>query len=211
LILFLPPRSVVPLILFLSNFSNILVVAQTRRWIQLRRFLPLMVTGVIGAAAGTRLLARISAETMTVAIGVVSILSSLALLVGWSLPVRNERLGLAWTGLLSGILGGSTSMSGPPVVLFLANQGVEKQVFRANTTLYFIVMSLSTLPSQFATSLVTRQLVAYAALLLPVLVAGTLVGIRLSGSVSEGSFRRLILAVVTLAGAFSIASGLGLI
>jgi uncharacterized membrane protein YfcA len=146
---------------------------------------------------------------MTVVIGLVSIFSSLSLVVGWSLPVRNERLGLACTGLLSGILGGSTSMSGPPVVLFLANQGVEKQVFRANTTLYFIVLSLSTLPSQIASSLITRHLAAYAAALFPALIAGTLIGMQLSGKVGEESFRRLILAVVILAGVVSIASGLG--
>jgi len=208
LILFLPPRSVVPLILLLSGISNLLVVLKTRKWLEPGRFLPLLVTGVIGATLGTKLLVLVDTHSMTMAIGLVSVLSSLGLLLGLGRPVRREQLGLACTGLLSGMLGGSTSMSGPPVILFLANQAVEKQVLRANITLYFVVLSVSALPSQIASNLIGEHLVTYAVVLLPVLTLGTLLGIKLSAKVEEEAFRKVVLSVVTVAGVTAIASGL---
>jgi uncharacterized membrane protein YfcA len=99
-------------------------------------------------------------------------------------------------------------MSGPPAILFLSNQGAEKQVFRANLTFYFTVLSLATLPSQFAGGLLTRDVVIRALLFLPVLMLGTFVGIKLAHKVKEELFKRVTLIVVMFAGILSITSAL---
>jgi uncharacterized protein len=142
---------------------------------------------------------------------VVTTLSALALWLGFKRPIANEKVASLPVGLASGILGGSTSMSGPPVVLFFSNQGVDKQGFRANLNLYFTLLTLSTLPSQLVAGLLTRPVLTYTAWFLPVLLAGTLLGVRLAHRVDEAAFRRLTLIVVIATGLSAIASALGVL
>lgn len=211
LVILLSPTHVVPMTLLLTSASSMMVMVRAWKWIRLRRFLPLMVCGAVGANLGTQILVLLDVGATSVVVGLICIFSSISLLLGVGRPVGNERLGLACVGLLSGVLGGSTSMSGPPVVLFLANQAVEKQTLRANITLYFIAIALSAIPLQIASNLMTWDTVIQTASLVPFLVGGTLIGIRLAETVEEAAFRNLVLAVVVLAGLASIATGLGLL
>jgi uncharacterized membrane protein YfcA len=113
-------------------------------------------------------------------------------------------------GVASGVLNGSTGMGGPPVILFLANQGVEKQSFRANLILYFTCLSVVTATSTGLEGLVTGEVVTYWAVLLPAAVLGALLGMQLARWVDQTQFRQITLVVLILMGASSIASGLGL-
>ena len=56
--------------------------------------------------------------------------------------IKNKFAGFTITGFISGILHSSTTMSGPPVALFLASQGTKKEEFRANLTAYFFIFSI---------------------------------------------------------------------
>ncbi len=211
LIIFLPPKTVVPLVLIHCAFTNTLVLLDAWRWVDLKRIWPLMLAGIAGMPLGTYLLVALPVDTLKVFMGSVIALSALAMLLGWKHEIRNERLACAPVGVASGLLSGSTGMSGPPVVLFLANQGMGKQVFRANLVAYFLVLNLATIPTHVVAGLVTRTVIADAALLLPALFAGTFVGIRLVRRVEEAMFRRVTLAIVILAGLLSVASGLRLL
>jgi uncharacterized membrane protein YfcA len=149
-------------------------------------------------------------QTLRILVGLVVVASALALLAGQQRPTRHEKLALFPVGLASGVLNGSTGMGGPPVILFLANQGVEKQSFRANIILYFTLLSVMTATSTGLEGLVTREVVTYWVALLPAAVLGALIGMRLARRVNQQQFRQITLVVLILMGASSIASGLGL-
>ena len=208
LILVLPAREVVPIVLLLSNLSHIILMFATFRWIRLKRVWLLMVGGVIGAQLGTYLLLMTSPSTLKLLIGLVTLLSAMAMLMGARRPIKNEHVAALPIGFLSGILGGSTSMSGPPVVLFYANQGVDKQVFRANLNLYFTVLTLAVLPAQLMTGLITSSVIRYALLFLPALLIGTFAGMRFAHRVDEESFRQLTLIIVVVSAVLAVAGAL---
>ena len=65
------------------------------------------------------------------------------------------------TGGISGILNGSVSFSGPPMVIFLSNKGVEKQQFRANLTFYFWILNVMTIPTFIIGGLITSQTIIF--------------------------------------------------
>ena len=102
-------------------------------------------------------------------------------------------------------------MGGPPVILFFSNQGVEKQVFRANLTCFFTILSLVTIPTQWLGGLLTREVLVYSGWFLPALLLGTLLGVKLARQVSEPIFRRITLGVVIMTGLSAIVFGLGLL
>jgi len=209
LTLILAPREVVPIIYMLGTISTILVVIETHKSIELSRIWPLIVSGVICAPLGTYLLVILDAGLLKIAIGGLCVLTALALLANLHLSIRNERVAGVPVGLASGLLGGSTGLAGPPVILFFSNQGKNKQTFRANLTIYYTILGFFMLASQFFGGLITRDILMYCAWLVPALLLGTLLGMRMARKVSESHFRRLALIVVLLSGFSAIASGLG--
>jgi hypothetical protein len=210
LLIFFPATTVVPVISILGNVSSAIMLWEARRWIDLKRIWPLVVTGVLGAPFGTYLLLFLDAQALKLFMGVVIVFSALALIKGLHWHIRNEKMAFVSVGLSSGLLAGSTGIGGPPVILFFSNQGDEKQRFRANLIVYFTILGLSTIVSQWLGGLVTQQVLTYAGGFTLALVAGTLVGIRLSRAVSEVTFRRITLALVLVTGLVAVISGVGL-
>jgi uncharacterized membrane protein YfcA len=97
------------------------------------------------------------------------------------------------------------------VILFFVNQGVEKQVFRANLVAYFTVLSLATIPAFVIGGVITREVINYTLWFLPALIIGTIAGIKLAHKIDEKLFRNIALIIITAAGLVSIASGLGIL
>lgn len=211
LLLILPPRTVVPMMLVHGSLNNLMILLESGRSADLRRIWPLMLTGLLGVPLGAYLLVVCDVDALKALIGAAVALSALAFLAGLKVRVTRERLVSAPVGFVSGLLNGSTGMSGPPVILFFANQGMEKRVFRASLAAYFMALNLATIPAYAVGGLFTRQVLGYAALFAPALALGVLAGMRLALRVEEGLFRRVTLVVVLGTGLLAVATGLRLV
>lgn len=211
LIIFLPPKIVVPVVLIHSALINMFILFKVREWVDLKRIVPLMIAGVAATPIGTYLLIILDVNLLKILIGTVIALSAVALLRGFRMEIKNERLAFGPVGFISGILNGTTQMSGPPVILFFTNQGVQKEVFRANLVAYFMVLNVATVPSAVLGGLITGSVINYALLFLPAMILGAIVGMILAHKVEEELFRKLALNIVTVAGLFSIVTGFGIV
>jgi len=210
LVILISPKIVVPLILIYDALINMIILFESRKWVDLKRIWPLMITGIIGIPFGTYPLMVLDIRIYKVFIGFIITLFATAFLMGFKRKIKNEKLSFTTIGFLSGLLSGSTAMSGPPIILFFTNQGIAKRPFRANIVAYFIVLDLATILTFTVSGLITKEVINYAILLIPALIIGTFSGIKLVHKVDEKLFRNITLLVVTIAGLFSIASGLGL-
>jgi len=105
-----------------------------------------MLGGLIGIPIGTFILLVIDPQFIKFVIGILIIIFGCALLFEIGKKVKNEKWALGPVGLLSGILNGSVSMSGPPVILFFQNQKLDKNEFRANLIGYSLFLSIITVP-----------------------------------------------------------------
>jgi len=211
LVVFLAPRIAVPVVLILSTVINVLLYREVRGQADLKRMLPLVIAGVASLPVGTYLLVSLDAGMLKIIIGALISCFALALLAGWQRPVRREVTGLVAAGLASGILNGVTSTSGPPVIFFLANQGMPREAFRASLITYFMFLNLATVPVYLAGGLLTREVLAESVILLPGMVAGGLAGSRLTSRVPEAAFRKAALSIVFVAGLFSVLAGAGVL
>lgn len=211
LISVLEPRTVVPVVLLLGKLTQLFILFDGRKTIDLKRIWPLIVAGILATPLGTFFLLILDGDTLKVLIGAMAALSALALFAGYSRPVRNEGAAGVLVGLASGLLNGSTGMGGPPLVLFFSNQARERQTFRTSISLFFILTGVSALLSQWLAGLITRDVLSYVAWFLPALVFGVGIGVKLARQVREVVFRRISLGVVMLTGLSAIASGVGLL
>jgi uncharacterized membrane protein YfcA len=211
LVVLLGPRTGVPVIVLLNSFTNVFLFLSCRKDAELRRIGPLIIAGISTVPVGMLLLLALDANAVKLIAGCAIVLFAVAFLAGFQRPIRRERWGLASAGLMSGTLNGLISTGGPPVILFLTNQGVTKHVFRASLITYFLFLNLATVPIFTAGGLVTLSVATYAATFLPALIIGALIGAKLLKRVPERVFRIITLLIVMIAGAVSILSSLGVI
>jgi uncharacterized membrane protein YfcA len=208
LTLFISPRTVVPLTLVHGLAMNMYLSVRNRKNIQRKRVLPLFLSGIAGIPIGALILLFLPSSALRVMIGIVIIVFSMLLLLGFSRKMGREKTALVPIGLVSGILNGSISMSGPPVILFLSNQGVGKAYFRANLVTYFFLLNVVTLIVFLITGILDREALLMAMILIPPLPAGIILGELLSHKVSESLFRKIALFLVTGAGLAALVTGL---
>jgi len=208
LVLLMPASSAVPVLSVTSIFLNLLVLIRTRRHVDLRWMAPLLLSGAAGIPLGVWVLRIADPGTMRVAIGSIVVLASAAMLLGIRIRMARERLAMVSAGLLSGALNGATTFSGPPVILFLANQRVPRHRFRGSLAAYFLALNILAVPAFGAGGLLTSRVALDALRAFPAVAAGSLLGIWLAGRVSERLFGVLALLAMGLLGIMSIASAL---
>jgi hypothetical protein len=211
LALLMPVRTAVPLLSVTSIFLNLLVFLRARRSADPRRIMPLIIAGTLSVPLGVWVLGRTDEAVLEVAIGVLVALSALLYLAGFRVRLRRERLAMVPVGILSGVLNGMTTFSGPPVILFLANQGTGKDAFRASLALYFLILNLVAVPVYAGGGFLTGDTLRTILVRFPAVAVGALAGIHLAGRVDETRFRRMSLLVLAVLGVLGALSGSGVL
>ena len=211
MMLFLPLKTITPIILLLSTLINLFLLFEAGKFVNIKRIWPLILVGILGIPLGTYLLIFLDVTILKISVGLIIILSAIAFLTGFKQEIKKEKSAFAIVGFISGLLNGSTAMSGPPVVLFFTNQNIEKRVFRANLIAYFLVLNLVTIPFFLIGNLITLETIGYTALFLPALFLGGLAGTKLVHKINEKLFKKIVLLIIIASGLLSTASGLGII
>ena len=161
---------------------------------------------LIGMPAGALILARAPDRALTFAIGVVVLVLTAWLWRGLQLP-PGPRTEIA-AGIASGALATSTGTNGPPLVIAFQATGMERGAFRATLAGCFLIQGVVALVLFWAGGLVTHDVGAVFAVGVPAIVAGTLVGERLSTRLHGHAFRVAVLALLGVSGALAVVGAL---
>jgi len=106
----------------------------------------------------------------------------------------------AGVGLLNGVLGGATGLAGIIVTIWCGLRGwpkdVQRTVFQPVGVSVF-AMSALWLGASGAVGIDTLRLFAIG---LPILLAGTWLGLKLYGRVDDAGFRKIVLALLLVSG-----------
>ena len=105
-------------------------------------------------------------------------------------------------GALAGGMTTALGMPGPVLVLYLMAVGAGKKATRSISLMFFAVSYGGSLILQTTTVGVSGGVWITAGLLVPVAVVGALLGHVLARHVSEEAFRRVVLALVAVTGAY---------
>lgn len=201
------PKLVVIISISLGLLCKLPLLIPSWRQVQFLRIVPLTLTAVVGTYFGTQILLRVDADILRLVIGFVVVLLSSPMLFNFRRPVIRERLASLGVGFTSGVIGGATSMGGPPVVLLGVNQGWKKESFRANLLAFFVVSNSSSLVNLAGAGALTTSALALDLLLLPATAAGILAGNWLFGRIDAERFRRLVVMLVMATGLLSVWTG----
>lgn len=194
-------KLVVPLIVCLSAGTNVLILKDCWRQVDIQAIRLLLISSLLAAPLGTWLLLWVQADVLRlIATAGISGFALLQLL-GKQYPIRQPRLAFLSVGALSGALNASISLSGPPVALLLNNQNASKDHFRACITAYALALNLATLATYQFSGLLTQEFFDDLRWLIPGVLLGTLLGGKCAAHVSEACFKRCaLIMVMVLAG-----------
>lgn len=208
MLLLFPPPTVVVLTSSLAIASGLPILIEDRRKVRLRIISPLMIPAIVGLFVGIQILTRLDTRYIKLTAGIVVVIFAAMVARGFVIPGIRSRIAPVVAGFTSGMLGTSTGMSGPPVVLLLTDRAPEPRVFRASITFYFSTMNLIGILLVTRTGFVGRREFALAVVFLPLALFGRRVGQRVLYRVNPDQFRRISMALLMLTGASGITTAL---
>lgn len=206
-LLFLPKETVVSSMFMMGLSLNGFLSVRIRAPISPRPVIILFLASLFGLPVGLSILRAIPMDSMQVFVGCLVVLFTVLLQWG-KLRLPPNGLLTALSGFLSGVLNTSTSMSGPPVMILLAGQGLPKDQLRRTLVSFFFVSGLVAAFTLVLSGVMTLQRVSYGVAAIPFVFVAGYVGDRISTRLAEGPFRILALTVLFLAGVYSVVSGL---
>lgn len=209
LTLIFPPTEAISLLWLPILFSNMFQfgrarnkreIAATYKWFAAAIFVSIFLTSLFINDYPTALL--------TVAIGVAMVVFSLNLLFGLSLPVGPGRGWQLGVGVLSGVLGGLSSIWSPPVAMYLMARNTPKDMFIGATGFLFLAGCLPLGAGLVISGLITGPVIVKSLLGLLMTLTGFRIGEILRERVSQDRFRQIVLVAFLIMGARLIATGL---
>jgi uncharacterized protein len=159
-----------------------------------RRVLPLVVGLGPGVVLGTSLVHRMHPGWLKLATFTVLLPLILLQAAGLRRPIEAERrVGLLFGGGL-GVLYAVTTISGPPLAVMLSNQGLTKQDFRAALGLVRLAESTFAAAAYGMAGMFSVESVGLVPYILPSLLMGIPLGVRVIHHVPPESFRRVCMS-----------------
>lgn len=200
LVVALPATVVVPGIVLLYLPLGVAQIIQLRRDVDRRRLATLAVSSALMVPLGAMILRDADTATLQQGIGWLMIVLALLLQVKPGPPFAREFTPCVGAGLVAGLLAASTSVSGPPLVLFGLKQQWPPARFRATLIAYFLIISAFSLPFYWEMDLLTPATWEFVLYGLPGVTLGYFTGAWLRARVSVGAFRWLATGVVVTGG-----------
>ncbi len=206
LVKLIPMQQAVPVVVALSLFTNVAVLYSSRKHIRIKQIWPLLAASLLAAPLGTYALLYVPANALKLGAGLLVAVVSILMLSGKSFPLG--RLAYVPVGAVSGFLNGSISMSGPPVALFLTNQGLDKMTFRANITAYALILNIITIGTYAYEGLLNETAMKTVGWAVPALIIGVVIGIKAVGRLNDKLFKTIALWLILITGIWTALGGL---
>ena len=195
-LLFMSNRTLNPALILIEVPLNAYVLWVNRAAIQeiWRRFLPMVVGLVPGVILGTFLVSRLSPDWLKLFTYIILLPMILVQAAGFRRPIRAEQRYAGIFGGGVGLLYSVTTISGPPLAIWLNNQGLAKREFRAALGFVRLAESSMTLTAYWWSGLFTAQSVALAPWIVPSVALGVPLGARLIHRIQPETFRRVCMS-----------------
>ena len=206
LTLFLPLQIIVPILVICSLVLNIIIFMRIKGRLHINRIVIMFIVGMMTTPLGVYLLRVVDEVLLKGLVGLLIVITAVIMMKGIHLEFSNKGLTYGMTGFLSGVLNGSVSLSGPPVVLMLVNEGEKKNDFKKNISAYFLALNVITIPSLMFSGLVVTEVINYSIAGIISLVVGALLGIKMGEKIDSSSFKKIVLLMIMTMGFMTLMS-----
>lgn len=202
------PQLAAVLVVFGALTGQIIGIVSVRRGFALPILAPFLLGGLVGIPVGVAILPSLDTHLFKAILGLLLAFWCPVMLLSRQLPpIRfGGKVADSVSGLIGGVMAGLGGFSGPIPTLWTTLRQMEKDVQR-NVIQNFNLATLAfTMLTYVATGIVTAKMVPMFAIVAPAMLLPTLIGARLYIGISETTFRRIVLGLLTFSGVAMIAS-----
>ncbi|WP_373797816.1 sulfite exporter TauE/SafE family protein, partial [Achromobacter insuavis] len=187
--------------------GQLLAVFSVRRGFNWPLLWPFLLGGLAGIPLGVLILPHLDMDWFKAVLGALLALWCPVMLVAQRLPrIGGNRWGDGAVGLVGGVLGGIGGFAGSVPTLWCTLRGFNKDTQRAVIQNFNLSMLSVTMAIYLATGIVTRDMAPMFAVVAPAMLIPTLLGTRLYIGISDVTFRRVVLGLLTCSGLTLLAS-----
>ncbi len=172
-----------------------------RKHLAYKNILPALISRIPGTAVGAWLLLAINTLWLQLVVALAVFIAVGVSLFAVHFAATPRRL--AWAGFISGFMGTTTAIGGPPMALVM--QFGEPRRVRANLSFYFTYSCILSLLSYAIAGLLSRQMLLVCLSFVPSALLGFALGRRLQGWVNQQRFRPLLLGLCAISANFALA------
>lgn len=166
---------------------------------------PMSVAACIAMPLGVWALASVDKGTIVTAVSAVIVTFVVLMWSGWKYRGGRSAPATLTVGALSGAMMATTSVGGPPVLLYLLSGDDSPQVNRANIVTYYFLTQFLLIVIVLASGVAGWDALARAVVLFPMMIAGAHLGGRLfHGLASERLYRNVALGILFATGMFGL-------
>lgn len=204
------PQLAAVLVVFGALTGQIIGIVSVRRGLALGILAPFLLGGIIGIPLGVAILPSLDTHLFKAVLGsLLALWCPVMLFSGQLPPIRfGGKVADSVAGLIGGVMAGLGGFSGPIPTLWTTLRQMEKDAQR-NVIQNFNLATLAfTMLTYVSTGIVTVKMIPMFAVVGPAMLLPTLLGARLYIGISETTFRRIVLGLLSVSGVAMVASAL---
>jgi uncharacterized membrane protein YfcA len=198
----LDPKLAAALAVFGALTGQVIAALTVRRGFELRRLLPFVLGGFVGVPIGVAVLPLLDTQLFKAVLGTLLVLWCPAMLVAADLPkvTTGGKLADAFVGGIGGVMGGLGGFTGTIPALWCTLRRFAKDEQRAIIQNFNLAALSVTMAVYVGRGIVTREMLPMFAIVAPAMLVPTLLGARLYIGISEATFRKVVLGLLTASG-----------
>jgi len=198
------PAEMIVLVMVMELFISVPLVPGALKDVEWRFVGPMSVMAGLFMPLGTVILVSVDQELLTRAIAGIVLIFVLVMWSGWRYH-GPKRLPITLSlGAVSGTMMATTSIGGPPVLIYMLSGPDSAAANRANIILYFLITELFLIVVLMSRDLVGLDGVIRGLLLSPAYMLAGHLGARQFRQSSEQLYRRVALAILTAIALFGL-------
>mgnify|MGYP006115933049 FL=1 len=205
----LPAIEIVPIILILEVIISIFMVPYIWNKIDWNFVLKLILGIIIGSPIGVYLLKYLPPDVTHLSVCVLIIFFSFLLMQGYLNKKINNNYGKFFTGIISGILNGLTTLGGMPVALFLLVTSIQPAIIRGSLAALFFLTDTYAFALSFFAGIVDMTTIYRTLPLIIILPIGVYMGDKFFVKSKEETYRKVVfyfLIFISIFGFFRVIS-----
>lgn len=199
-----PAKESVGILLTILITADIIAVSYYRRTVIWKHLITLIPWVLIGIVGGYFVLDAINNEALSKLIGALVLILILLHVVKdkWEdklkVNIEQSRIFPIILGILAGFATMIGNAAGAIMAVYLLSRGLQKKEFVGTGAVFFLSVNLIKVPFNVQLGLINTDTLLFNAWMIPVIVLGTIVGIKILPKISQKYFQILILTLAAL-------------
>ena len=198
----LEPSIAIPLNIFTCLLISGAPIYKLRKTLDFSKLKPFIIFGVIGIPFGMLLLTITDPRVFKASIGIFLVLYALLMLISsnFSIKVNTNKSIDSFIGLISGLMGGFAALGGLLPTIWVGLQKLPKNTQRGTYEPFIFITSIVAVISFAVAGLYTIQMAYDLLKILPALIIGSWLGVKIYHILDGEVFRGTILGLILAAG-----------